>query len=285
LRVVQSFVLCVYSSLAVAQSTPTTQYIAARNQATQELGVTDPAVLDRHNQLEKTQGMGTADAYWNAQMTPRYEADQRRLRLLEPLLRRVIGPFSCPAVQSSGKPNVETLLADEVMFGRLDGIRFDSVDEGTQILVTTRALVKDWNPEFYELLNVQPAEILTQAWAMEDKHFEFITRFPMSKPRKAAYLAAFIGYLGGESANYVPDTVYAVLVAGQRVYLVSQAISPALPKYKECDQQWQALEDVNQDDAAVSTFNQCYADHVTSNAAYRVALHRAQQLINDIARR
>jgi hypothetical protein len=294
LPAVQAFVSCICSIIALAPAPATTEYITARNQAIKDLGVTNPAVIDRYKQLEKTTGMGAANAYYDAQMAPLINEDERRLRLLEPLLRRVIGHFSYRAVKGDGTMNRETLRSDEMMFGKLDGLLFTSPDGQTRILVTNRMLVNDWlnmdgglplhaPRDLEQVLRTEPAESLTLAWAMIDTHFDLVAKLSVSKPPQATFATVFIGVLCAEDENPVPDTLYAVLVVGEKVYLTSQSISIALPTLKKCDQQWQAGYDQDPDSAA-STFNQCYASHVTSTAAYRAAVRQAQRLINDLAR-
>ncbi len=116
--------------------------------------------------------MGVAEACWKAQMTPRFNEDERKLRLLEPLLHGVIGSFSYRVVKGDGTMNRETLLSDEVMFGKLDGLVFTARDERTRILVTNRALVSDWlnadseqlsnaRRDLEQVLRTEPAESLS----------------------------------------------------------------------------------------------------------------------------
>ena len=256
---------------ASAQSTDTVRYIEARDNAIEEFKAPHEAPDARLAELE-----------------------HERLGSLQNLLRQAVGPFVFEGVGTEGTINLDTLSPDGD-FGRLDGLEYSSGDGRTKVLVTTQPLVRDWLGKFYErptdavrdplqVLLLESQQFLTQAWAIEDQHFTFVDRLPVSAPKGAAIAVAFLGELCAEDENYVPDTIFAVVVIGERVYLISQSLLVRLPVFSECDRRWQKLWDSGKDEAAASTFNQCYARHVTSRVDYKAALRQGQRLIDSLAR-
>jgi hypothetical protein len=134
------------------------------------------------------------------------------------------------------------------------------------------------------VLSLEAQEFLTRAWAIEDQHFNLVDRLPVSEPKGAGVAVVFLGELCAEDENYVPDSILAAVVIGERVYLISQSLLVRLPIVSECDRGWQKLWDSGKYDAAASAFNQCYARHVTSTPGYKAALRQAQRLIDSLAR-
>ena len=97
-------------------------------------------------------------------------------------------------------------------------------------------------------------------------------------------MAAFLGELSADDENYVPDSILAVFVRGDRVYLVSQSLSVGLPGLSDCDRQWQVLWDQRKSEVAATAFNQCYASGVASTASYSAAVAQGQELVNSLDR-
>jgi len=285
--------LCSLTSIADSAQTTADRYIEARDHAIEESKSPYEALTKRCKEIEKAQGMGAADSCWKIQGAGLFERDRENLTSLERLLRQAIGPFSLEGFDT-GKINLET-LTPEADLGRLDGLKYTSKDAQTTLLVTTRPLVNDWLGKFYDrptvavrdltgVLSMEPGPFMTQAWAIQDQHFDLVDHLPVTKPDHATLVAAFLGELCAEDENYVPDSVLAEVVFGDRVYLISQPVSIRLPTLDDCDRQWQKLWDLRKPDDAATAFNQCYSSRVTASPAYRAAVEQAQRLVNSFSR-
>jgi hypothetical protein len=293
LRAVQGLLLLLMGGAALAQSTDTIRYIDARDHAIKESKPPYEAFVARYQELETTQNAGTSQSYWETQGARLGKLENRKLSSLEKLLRQAVGPFAHDGFGTRGTINLHTLYP-ELGFGRLDGLEYKSRDGRTQVLVTTRPLLSDWLGKFYErptdtvqdliqVLSLESREILTQAWAIEDQHFTLVDRLSVSEPKGTALAVAFLGELCAEDENYVPNSILAAVVIGERVYLISQSLAVRLPVLDECDRQWQKLWDLDKYDAAALAFNQCYASRVASTPGHEAALLQAQQLIDRFA--
>lgn len=191
-----------------AQAVDTVRYIRLRDSAIEELKGPYEALAAQYQTLEKTQTMGARDAYWKAHSASLYSKEHEELNVLERLLRKVVGPFAKRGFNANSTMNLETLL-QEADFGRLDGLVYKSLDDHTQILVTTRPLVNDWLRKFYErptgnarnlaeVLAADAQSFMTQAWAVEDQHFTLVSRLPLTEPKGTQIAVAFLGELSAD---------------------------------------------------------------------------------------
>jgi hypothetical protein len=289
---VKWLLLFVTASAALAQSPDTVRYIQARDRAIEESKSSYEAFVAQYREIQTTKNTAAAEAYWKIQGGRLAELEREKLTSLKSLLTQAVGAFSGDGFGTEGAFNLD-VLSPEGDFGRLDGLEYASRDGHGKVLITTRPLVSDWLGKFYrrpgigardviQVLSMESQAFLTQAWAIEDQHFTLVDRLPVRKPTGATLALAFLGELCAEDENYVPDSILAEAIIGERVYLVSQSLSVQLPTFKECDRQWQKLWDSGRIDAAALAFNRCYTRRATSSPAYKAAFSQAQQLMNSL---
>jgi hypothetical protein len=253
----------------------------------------------------------TAPAFARADETHRYievrdravqklkgdeEHGVREWRELQARMRKLIGPLRRKGFGGQGEFNLHD-LSGGFGFGRIDGLEFVSRDKRTDLLVTNQALVTDWLAKYYDpsakdvpldvLLSREPAKLLTWGWGIEDQHFSLVHRLPVEKPKGVMIVAAFLGNLSADDANYIPGNIIAVVGLADRVYFVSQRLTTPLPAFEECDRRWEAVwysKRSDFDDAAFAEFNECYMAHVVSTPEFGAAGKQAQTLVEDFAR-
>jgi hypothetical protein len=282
--------LSTIAGVASAQ-TPADRYIELCDQAIAHSKAPYEELVRRCKDLEKARGMGASDTCWKTQGAGLFQRDRKNLALLERLLRRVLGPSSLEGFDS-GTINLET-LTPEANLGRLDGMKYTSKDGQSAVLITTNQLAVDWLGKFYErptgekrdlpgVLADEPGPFMTQAWAIQDQHFDIVDKLSINTPKAVTLAAAFVGELCAEDENYVPDTILVEVIKGDKVYLISQPVSDRLPTFSDCDRQWQELWDAGKYDAAAAAFNRCYAARVSSTSAYMAAVAQAQRLIDSL---
>ena len=62
---------------------------------------------------------------------------------LEKKMQALIGPSGIEGVPEPGKLDFESLIAGDMGFGMLEGLKYD-LKGGTELLVTTRSFVEHW---------------------------------------------------------------------------------------------------------------------------------------------
>lgn len=220
----------------------------------------------------------------------------REWRELQARMRKLIGPLRRKGFGGQGELNLHD-LSGGFGFGRIDGLEFVSRDKRTDLLVTHPALVTDWLAKYYDpsakgmsldvLLSREPAKLLTWGWGIEDQHFTLAHRLPVEKSKGVTIVAAFLGDLTADDANYIPGSIIAVVGLADRVYFVSQRLTTPLPAFEECDRRWEALWQSKRsdfEDAASAEFIECYVAHVVSTPEFGAAAQQAQALVEDFAR-
>ena len=180
-------------------------------------------------------------------------SDEKALAKLEKQLQLIIGPVNVAHFPIRGKINLETLYQD-VGFGQVDGLRFDSKHE--RLFVTTTGLLNRYVQQHKEL----PTELSKLAKA-EDFYslvFEYdvaATHFaevPIRTTNDKSFAYAFLGLWAQDIGIFLPKHLFVFFVNGDRVFVVSAEVQSQVNQIAECKEVWDKFE--IKSDAAFATY-------------------------------
>jgi hypothetical protein len=212
------------------------------------------AIVSQSRAVEKEKGYTASEAFWGKQSAGNWQKEQgRQLRELESKLRGLIGVIRINGVPTLGTANVDTLMP-ELGFGKLDGLRFElNADEF--MVVTTRSLFSHWlrsaahwfpGADFIIPADSPGALHSTWVWTTAIEVDVRVIGFggvPVAVPRGSSDATVILGLVSSDrDFMYLPDTIFASVSFGDRIYLFSKKIESGLQHIKVCDELWQNLD-------------------------------------------
>jgi hypothetical protein len=183
------------------------------------------------------------------------EREERALADLEPRLRQIIGPVELRGFLGPGKSNLDTLSADYLGFGMLDGLVFTARDDSARVLVTTEALLKAWlkaHRDWWPGLANVPQEIgaalrseafYTQAISPDAAVVHYAE---IALPKAAGPAFAMLAARTQDSGPRTPDEIIVAVARGGRVYVASAMAAATVAPLPACERIWQDYEKMSE---------------------------------------
>lgn len=293
-RIFQAAAILIASVLiqpsATQAATPEETYLAARDAFVAKLKQSDPA--DDRTQKE----------------------EENARRDLEQQMRRIVGPTNISGVGPEGRLTIETLLADDIGFGTLDGLLFEAADNKLHVLVTTEGLVsawlkahKDWSGRPPEMPQDIAAAFKADAFYTQaispDAAVSTYAEIPVIKPAGATAVVALLVARAQDIGPQIPDEVLLSVHQGGRVYVVSASAAAPTAAIPACDEVWRkseqnaqrALDAYNASDSkdealferytaiqeeGDAAFRRCYAEKAKGQPFFAALTRQAQDIAN-----
>lgn len=188
----------------------------------------------------------------DAARDPKLPSMEEALKDLEAQLRRIVGAPKLQGVGPGGRIHLGTLSDDDVDFGLLDGLVFESEDGGTRIVVTTATLFAAWlrahrQWEGSAPLPADPAAALasddfyTQAIGMDAA----ISRFadlPLRRPAGVEVATAMLAAERQDIGPTVPRSIVVAQLQADRLLLVRAPVRARVAAIPACDAVWSEYE-------------------------------------------
>jgi hypothetical protein len=192
------------------------------------------------------------------------DAEERLRPALETQLRGLVGApklegFSGPATMSP-----DTLLADDVGFGALDGISFATKDHSGALLVTTEGLLQHWLNEHKAWWNDQPnpptdpegafhsEAFYTQA-VSADAAVSIFAPLPVRKPEGAAVAVGLLVEESQDLAIEPPGQIAVAVIKSGKVFIAIVNAATKTAPIAACDAVWQGYK--AKSEAALKAYN------------------------------
>jgi hypothetical protein len=243
-------------------------------------------------------------------------ADDSALRALESLLRPIVGELGAPWIAGRGRINLETLLPGDMASGLPDGILYQSADHGTEVLVTTRDLIRSWIArEFGDDTTVSRdpavalgnADVLTQVFNA-DAHVEPYTEIPVDASRSLGIISAKLVTRSQDYSPRAADELMISVARGARIFIIDTPAHDTLPIPPACvavaesgRARSRALVDsasratprdtsllaaaVRNDDATNALFRRCYGDDVVHQPQFQGLVAQVRRLVESLPAR
>src|SRR5690242_366828 len=168
-------------------------------------------------------------------------ADDSALRVLDSLLRPVVGDFRAPWISGPGRMNLQTLLPGDEVSGLPDGVLYQSRDSSIRVLVTTRDLMRSWIAQRYDRdtavardpgLGLGDEDVLTQIFDV-DAHVYSYTDVPVGGALPGVLSAKLVA----RSQDYSPrpaDELIVSVARGDRIFIIDAPARDTLPIPPRC---------------------------------------------------
>jgi hypothetical protein len=195
----------------------------------------------------------------------RQDAEERRLRAgLERQLRSLIGPLRLEGFPGPTTMSPDTLLADDIGFGALDGISLAAKDRAGNVLVTTDGLLQHWLSEHKAWWNDEPnpptdlegafrsGAFYTQA-ASADAAVSIFAPLPVHKPAGAALAVALLVEESQDLAIEPPRQIAVAVVKAGRVFIAIVGAETKTAPIAACDAVWRGFK--AKSDAALKAYD------------------------------
>lgn len=163
-------------------------------------------------------------------------ANDSALRVLDSLVRPVVGDFSAPWVVGPGRISLQSLLPDDVDSALPDGMIYQSRDSSIQVLVTTPELLRSWiirptdrDTVFSRSLRValDNEDVLTQLFDFEAHAYSY-TDIPVESPTLGIVAAKLVRH----SQDYAPSPADELMIGvarGARIFIIDAPARDTLP--------------------------------------------------------
>jgi hypothetical protein len=233
-------------------------------------------------------------------------------------LRAIVGPLNVSGYAGDGEFAIATLFRGDIGFGTLDGLTF-SAPKDANLVVTTRGLLERWVRDHKDWWNASVANVpqdpiaalqteafYTQAISADAAVARF-AEFPISKPANADVAYAMLVMRRQDIGPGSPDEVLVGVLSGARLYIVSVPASAEIKLMPACEKLWDdALAKSNKllesnatsgnkdeklfdeqnrmQDQGDAAMRQCFAERVTSDAAFAKLTKQAQEVVDQLAK-
>lgn len=270
---IAGFIVTGFAAPSFGADTPEDNYIATRDAAIAELKAADKA--------------GTVD-----DATRKKEEDVRAA--LEQQVRAILGPVAIKGMSGAGKLNVETLFDGDIGAGTLDGLRFASDDDKTQVIVTTDGLARRWligHSTWWGEQNLNVPKDLAAAVASEPFYTQAMSsdaavskyaQIPLAKPVGATLVYALLAARSQDQAPPKADEVFVVVAHGGKVYVASTNASAPIGPMPACEALRRGAVEKPQEEQekAEAAFLRCFAERAPKDKRFASAIKDAQALVS-----
>jgi hypothetical protein len=308
-------VLILSGIVSACANSPTENYLAARDRYIASEAVETAQRQAVYKAVLKAKGIQAAekscdklcvDALWARQA--------QELGDLERRLRVIIGPLDLDGFPREGTINLQTLV-QELGFGSLDGLAYDSQDKNTRIVVTTDELLAKWLPGAVQAqgpLDIDGAlkseAFYTQSIDDDDAAITKFAEVPVRPPAGARFAFAMLVLRLQDYYAGVPDEIIVSVMRGHKLFIVSRRHAFTLDHIPICDdisRDYQARVDQasaahrasRSGDAALSSepskleeegdiaYRRCFGEHAKEQSAFASVISQTQAIIDSLPAR
>lgn len=166
--------------------------------------------------------------------------DLSALAELETQLQRIIGPIEIEGFSKQGKINLLT-LHQELGFGQVDGLRFDSGQES--LLVTTDSVLNRYLAELPKLPRnlielSRTAEFYGLAFS-SDAAVTYYAEIPVEGLEAETFAHAFLGVTAQDIGPFVPREIFIFVSKGSQILLAHASAGTAITDIPKCRAEWE----------------------------------------------
>jgi hypothetical protein len=282
-------------SLAAHAASPEENYLAARD-----------AYIAKFNPSKDPAPVSDATA----------KEEERARADLTKQLRSIVGPLNVKGYAGDGEFAIASLFKGDIGFGTLDGLSF-SAPKDANLVVTTRGLfarwVRDhkdwWSPSVANVPSEPLAALKTEAFYTQaisaDAAVARFAELPVGKPANAEAAYAMLVMRRQDIGPGSPDEILVGVLSGARLYIVSAPASAEIKLMPACETIWdEALAKSNKllesssssgtkdeklfdeqnrmQDQGDAAMRQCFAERVTSDAAFARLTKQAQDIVDQL---
>ncbi|MFI8606600.1 hypothetical protein ACIGCP_19185 [Cellulophaga baltica] len=207
-----------------------------------------------------------------------YKQVNDSLLALEKLLQHILIPTRVQEINETGKINLETFLP-ELGFGMLDALTVYEKD--ISILCTTNFIFSDYFKEqgynFNNITENKIEDIFSYAFASD----YVITGIHSYKINQTENIQAYgmISIDGQDIGPFKPNSLYALVIIEDNMYLISKSIKKELEGIKKCESIWNNV-DSESEDKTWENYCECYQREFTNNEQLLPLKKEIEKMVN-----
>ncbi|AIZ43399.1 hypothetical protein [Cellulophaga baltica] len=207
-----------------------------------------------------------------------FKENRDSLFALEKLLQHILIPTKVNDINKKGKINLETFLP-ELGFGMLDGLT--TYNKEVSILCTTNFIFSDFFiKQEYKFDNITESnieDIFSYAFASG----YVITSIHSYKINKTENVKAYgmISIDGQDIGPFKPNSLYALVIIEDNIYLISKSIKKELEGIEKCESFWNNV-DSESEDKTWENYCECYQREFTNNEQLLPLKNEIEKMVN-----
>ena len=207
-----------------------------------------------------------------------YKQVNDSLLALEKLLQYILIPTRVQEINETGKINLETFLP-ELGFGMLDALTV--YEKEISILCTTNFIFSDYFKEqgynFNNITENKIEDIFSYAFASG----YVITSIHSYKINKTENVKAYgmISIDGQDIGPFKPNSLYALVIIEDNMYLISKSIKKELEGIEKCESIWNNV-DSESEDKTWENYCECYQREFTNNEQLLPLKKEIEKMVN-----
>ncbi|WP_282133774.1 hypothetical protein [Cellulophaga baltica] len=207
-----------------------------------------------------------------------YKQVNDSLLALEKLLQHILIPTRVQEINETGKINLETFLP-ELGFGMLDALTV--YEKEISILCTTNFIFSDYFKEqgynFNNITENKIEDIFSYAFASD----YVITGIHSYKINQTENIQAYgmISIDGQDIGPFKPNSLYALVLIEDNIYLIRKSIKKELEGIKKCENLWNNV-DSRSEDKTWENYCECYQREFTNNEQLLPLKKEIEKMVN-----
>jgi hypothetical protein len=207
-----------------------------------------------------------------------YKQVNDSLLALEKLLQHILIPTRVQEINETGKINLETFLP-ELGFGMLDALTV--YEKEISILCTTNFIFSDYFKEqgynFNNITENKIEDIFSYAFASD----YVITGIHSYKINQTENIQAYgmISIDGQDIGPFKPNSLYALVIIEDNIYLISKSIKKELEGIEKCERIWNNV-DSESEDKTWENYCECYQREFTNNEQLLPLKKEIEKMVN-----
>ena len=207
-----------------------------------------------------------------------YKQVNDSLLALEKLLQHILIPTRVQEINETGKINLETFLP-ELGFGMLDALTV--YEKEISILCTTNFIFSDYFKEqgynFNNITENKIEDIFSYAFASD----YVITGIHSYKINQTENIQAYgmISIDGQDIGPFKPNSLYALVIIEDNMYLISKSIKKELEGIEKCESIWNNV-DSESEDKTWENYCECYQREFTNNEQLLPLKKEIEKMVN-----
>ena len=207
-----------------------------------------------------------------------YKQVNDSLLALEKLLQHILIPTRVQEINETGKINLETFLP-ELGFGMLDALTV--YEKEISILCTTNFIFSDYFKEqgynFNNITENKIEDIFSYAFASD----YVITGIHSYKINQTENIQAYgmISIDGQDIGPFKPNSLYALVIIEDNIYLISKSIKKELEGIEKCESIWNNV-DSESEDKTWENYCECYQREFTNNEQLLPLKKEIEKMVN-----
>ena len=201
---------------------------------------------------------------------------------LERRLRPIMGPVSVRGFPQAGKISIESLFDGDADSGILDGLKFQTADHRTEMVVTTHALMSAWlgeNPDPKNIPRtveeaVRSPDISGSAFFDNAGVYRYAD-LPIPDASRQGIASATLILRAQDDGVVAPDMVLLSVVRGDRIFMIQSRTAVVIHTLPVCSAPINAAFKAAADsggqapfrlngDSLFAAYRSCYGEHLAS---------------------